>query len=420
MQCVFCVALWLGGGLPALFGVEVGVVASWQLGESLLLLMIVWAVFGSVSGILVRLYAPYGRFALGQWIGTGQRVGQLALLLGVALLGGGFLAYAWGFVIYSVLLAIIWFPALRRAIPVIYPWWKGFSFREAGRNLFDSGWLTAGTVLTNLAGSGVTLLMASSLTATAIPAFSTLRTVANVGFQFALVLLNPLMPDVARLALVREHLRLRQIFSVLLFVAGAPLCVGLALGSPFAAVLFSWWTRGHVEFSAPLYALLVYSVLIRTLSVPFNGYLTALNHVRTLLGVTALQVGVMLVVALSLARPLGTLAFGLGVLTGELVAIVASYLACRRLDPGTFAGGGTFAWRSTLIWPLLIAGLHLIAWCRSGPLLQVVFGLAAAAFYLVNYVYAFRRMPAAFQHRILNLMPRPLRARLMLALSPSS
>ncbi|MDP2227703.1 MAG: hypothetical protein Q8J78_09540, partial [Moraxellaceae bacterium] len=203
MQFVIAVALVWAGKVSLFLGVGDSLLEKQRLDSAFLLMVGVWCMFGSTSGLLVRLYPPQGLYARAQWLSLIQRlVLQFGVVIAVAMGGGGIWDFAVSYSVVGTVLAVFWFLEFRHRLSALYPWWKGGSWMRAWKNLRSSLLLTGNGILTQSVTNGSSLMIAILFDAAVVPAFTTVRAVANMFFQAAGVIVNPLVPD-----LVRFHVR---------------------------------------------------------------------------------------------------------------------------------------------------------------------------------------------------------------------
>lgn len=410
---VFQLLLFLGlvfsGKLRLLLGIEEGSLSEYSVALAMLILVGCWASFGSVAGVLVRVYAPFGRFAEAQWIGVFQRLAQFLLLIGVAVSGGFLLSYSIAFWVFSAVFALIWFPHIRRRFSDLYPWWRGGSWKVGFRNLSHSTVLTANGIVQQAGMNGLPLLVASQFTAAAVPVFTTLRTVSNTFSQASLILINPLVPDIVRLHVREEWEKLSSLFRACWFGGGVVINLGLVVAAPFVPWLYEVWTHGKLGFDGPLFALLAAAVAIRSAAAPLTAYIAGLNHLRAVSVANILQTGLAVGVPLLFAKSWGLVAFGLGVVLGEIVGLAVYFFYATHFSG---ASGGVLrrVFLREAVLPVLGVGAALLAIGADVSFALPVAGIIFVAL-AVSYAHTWTRLPPDLKLRLLRLLPARLRTK---------
>lgn len=403
IQVVIAVILLSSGSLGWLIGISNQQIADQHLDIAFLSIVVNWAVFGSVAGILGRIYPPYGFYAEAQWIGIFQRLTQFLMVVGIAAAGGFILGYSVGMWVFCVVFSCVWFPLIYRKFPSLFPWWRGGSWRLAWENLSRSAVLTANGVIAQFSLSGLSLIIAAKFDASAVPLFTTLRTVANTFSQASMVLTNPLLPDLVRLHVQGETEKLRQAFRACWFTGGLVINLGLVVVVPFIPWLYEQWTRGRLEFSPVLFALLAWSVAIRSAYAPLAAYVNGLNKLKAQFVINTTQTVVTLLIPLALGAMFGLTAFGLGVVAGELIAAVGyTWYAASEMGHAFRSFSGLFAINSVLPVSLVAIAfaLGLLGWPTA-----IVSAAIVSVILLVIYFYQWRSLPEALRQRFKRLLP---------------
>ena len=156
--------------------------AGWGHAEilALVFLFAAWAFVQNPIFMIGRVWVPMGQFARNQLWGVVFRVCQFSIALGVALLGGAVMGATIGWVVGGLLACIFLLWDLGKSAREFYPWWKGGSLRQGIGNWLQSIWMTSIGILDQVATNGVTLLISQGAGLAALPAFTTVRTLANI------------------------------------------------------------------------------------------------------------------------------------------------------------------------------------------------------------------------------------------------
>ncbi len=298
-------------------------------------LLAMWVSVGSVSGVIVRLYQPIGDFARATWIGIAQRTSMGLAPVVVAALGGSLRQGVIAVSAVSFAFGCAVFVDMTRRMASYRPFFAWPEWSLVARNLTRSIWLTAAGFIAQAQQHFFLLVVASSLGGVAaLPAFTTMRTVANIFLQGANTLSAPLLPDIVRFRASAEwaklELLLRAVSALSAFVMG----VGLVLALPILPTAYTAWTRGHTAFHAPLYALLASAVLVRVFGSPSSSMLAGLNALGSVIAMASIQFAVTVGLGALLVPLDGLRGAGAAVLLGELLgSVIVPAVALRMREP---------------------------------------------------------------------------------------
>lgn len=394
--------LMLTGTFPSLLGVGSGPTGSFGVAPAFLLYLVFWTTLGSAGGLLARLYAPAGRYAFGEWLGilnrgTGFFALALACMAGANLFG----AMAAQVLVWTAL-AGYFFYDIKRNLPDLYPWWKGADFRTGLVNFRASLLLTGTSLLDQLAGNGLLLVVTGFFSPVQAGLLATLRTLANLAQQGSSIFLNPIAADLARFHGTGEGGKIRAVLSVGWATGLSLTAAGLILAAPLLGNLYGFWTHHKFPFDAGLFAWLGTAVVLRNWAAPLQLYLASTNSLKSQLVVSLMRGGACLGVSLALVHAWGIHGVGAGIFLGEAAGAVASWIATQNKI--SQAGGKTsrlaalcgllqvMAVGAALGWPYRE---HLTLWSVSGVALLWVASLG---------LFQWRRLEPDLQKRILRTL----------------
>lgn len=403
VQLVILAILSKAGFVATFLGVSEKAVRDQRLGAVLFILVGIWVLVGSVSGLLGRLYGPMGLYARAQWLSMVQRLFlQYGVVLIVALSGGGIWEFGVAYSVVAGLFALYWYREFRRTLHMTFPWWRGGDWRTAFKNLRGSLVLTANGMLGQAASNGTNLLVASLLNAAVLPSFTTVRTMANTFLQGTTIILQPLVPDLVRFRVKGEWEKLVQTLECAWLAGGVAINLGVITTSPFVPALFTLWTNGQLEFNVPLFYLLALAVVVRAAYAPASIYLAGLNELPVQLHANVAQALCTLGIPLVLHRQLGIAAFGIGVLLGEMASFVL-YLRQLFLNREIARLGGVRVIVEHAVVPVLLVGATFVALSVFASATILV--AASSAMVLVGYyVWLWLRLPRVVQNRIAGVL----------------
>lgn len=259
-------------------------------------------------------------------------------------------------------------------------------------------------------GEGVRLVIAPFSGTSALAAFSTMRTGANVALQGLSTITAPLMPELMRFISERDQARVESAFStVWLVVVGlmTPAVVVLQLAAPH---LFPLWTRGHIVFDPTLFAIFSLSVLVFASAQPAMAVLQGNNVLRPQLALSALTGGTT-VLGVFLSVPVfGIRGAAVSLLTAEVISATGYQIMARiwlRENGMVWPASAS----NSVIAAVIVSGLGMagmILWPKIG-LLFTALCLIAQFLCLMTY---WRRLPELVRSRVITLIAGRLPGRL--------
>lgn len=287
----------------------------------LLLLVGYFVTFGSVGGVLVRLYEVHGLLSRSIWIGIFARsLASCAVAVTVSQ-GGGVIGAVLAQIAAGALAAIFIFVDLRRRFPEYWPWWQSGSLREGLMVVRSSAVLTVVGGMEQLAAS-ILLAMSGGLPdKTATASLTTSRTVGNTVTQGAAVLLHPIAPEIGRYIAQSQPRKVEAALAGASLLSVFPICIGLLILAPALPWAYEQWTRGTLEFDGTLVWVLITAAAVRQWASPMLAYLASAGAVQQQVATSGARS--LCIVAVAFALNIGTTSvtsFGIAVLCGECAA----------------------------------------------------------------------------------------------------
>jgi O-antigen/teichoic acid export membrane protein len=307
------------GGLASISGIQHEIAGRHFVNLSLLVLIINNVVTGSLGGILVRLYTTYGRFVRGSLWGIALRLVQFFGMIGTVALGGGVFAVCVTTTIIQVALFVAILIDLRRLFPEIYPWWNSGSFKIGMKNFFRSTSLSGSFLLEQASFNGLALLISHSLGSTILPLFTTLRSISSLVYQGGGIVLQPLLPDLARYHVNKEPAKIMACIETYWVVAILGLALALAF-TPWAEMGYTIWTRNRLPFQWMLFISLFWSSAARIFQTPLISYFAATNAIREQVLISLARTTVVILGALVLLPRFGVVGAGLALVAADAFA----------------------------------------------------------------------------------------------------
>ena len=362
VELIIACALVSSGGLDSLLGMNHDKLLMRQIHLAALLYIIYWVAFGSMGGVIVRLYNPLGLYARAVALSIAMRVIQFGAVIAAAACSQSILIAMGAYCLSGSVVNFCILIDVRHQLRHFWPWWSGCSIRIGWNNLRRSLVLTFSGILEQTSSNGVVLLVARSLGADVVPQFTTLRTVANIITQGSTLLLTPLAPDFGRYHVKREADKIVAVLSTAWTIGGILAGAGVIIVAAFAPHLYSIWTHGSLVFEPCLFYFLLLTVAVRCSASGSSLYLASINQLHAQLATAAARGLSTIAVILMLIPPLGVAGAGAGLLIAEILAslIVQPMFSAREIS----RLHGLFPWRVfrlTLVSLLLVGSSFLLA-----------------------------------------------------------
>lgn len=328
-------------GLAAAFSDELGV----YLGISgigslpddsdiaLLVLLTTWVLSGAYLGIVHRLLVPTGMMFQAAWWSMGFQVSQFLAIILAAMLGFDMLQTSVLFAFLQVAIYLASAVYIKKKLPEFFPWWRGARARTGIHDLSRSLLLAASNFVNQGSVNGAVVIVSALSAPALVPAFTTVRTLANLWTNVTNVLSTPLLPEVVRYHALGQGRKLVATTEAYWVLVGTTLNLGILLAYPWIDVLYGFWTSHTIDLNVPLLCLLLGSVAISNAGGLFTLYLNGINRTRVILATSLIRGFMTLLVGGVLFERIGLVGLGAGMLGGELLvlAVTGGYFAKREL-----------------------------------------------------------------------------------------
>lgn len=284
LETIVAAVLIVSGALSGLVAAPPS--REFEVALSLASMLAPWLVFGSMGGVLVRLYAPLGLYARGSWIGLFHRSSVALVAPFVAAQGGGLVQAAVASAIVNGFWSAVVLVDLRRYRRYRPFLTLRFDRRETASNLTGSLVLALSAFVAQLQQHGVFVILgATSIGAEAVALFATIRTIASLLLQGSSTFVAPLAPDLVRAHVTGDVARTSRLIVALGGVGVVLSGVGTAIMLPCAEPLYEMWTGRALRFDGAVFALLAATVAVRLAASPVLTLLQGTNAlVAQLLG----------------------------------------------------------------------------------------------------------------------------------------
>lgn len=243
-----------------------------------LLLLVAYAMACMQGSIIFAGYRCDGRFATGAMLNALQLLFEGVVALSLVIAGGGVTGVAAGYLAARCLGTLTQVYTLRRVVPWLCIGVSEFDW-ESAKRLFKPAAaimtlpLSFATIL-----QGTAMAVGAAASPQALAGFASVRTLTRIGVQLPLLINRALMPECSAAGAQGDMLTLRRltaltmVTSILIIL---PICVVLLAAGP---LLISVWTRGHIEASWSLIAVMTFVMLANALWQPLSNLILALNR----------------------------------------------------------------------------------------------------------------------------------------------
>jgi O-antigen/teichoic acid export membrane protein len=267
--------------------------------------------------------------------------------------------------------------------------------------------MAGANLLTQAGTNGVVMLVSAGLGAAAVPAFTTVRTLANLWTSLGNALITPLFPEVVRYHAQNDARKLVAALEAHWLIANCVVNLSILACLPFIDDAYRTWTAGRVALEPALLSTLLLSVVVGTPGSLIMLYLGGINDLRAVTALYTVRGLVPLGVGLALLPSLGVVGVGVGVVLGELLGpvLVGGLHFRRRLR--RFGSVATPRWQPSAMGTSIAAGF-LVLQAIGGPdlpHLRIAYGVALLGV-LMSVVWGWRGLSPEVRDRVLRLLRR--------------
>lgn len=358
IELLITLSIIFSGNLSVLLGLDPTV---FELAYSLLALIIMWFIFGSVSGILIRLLVPVGKFYELQWISLIIKFAQFIVLLVIVLLNGSILTAAISYSIVQSILTIFTLLYLKKVLPEFYPWWLNGNFKVSFKNFFRSIFLTVNTIIQQLSVNGLILFVSNFYQVIQVPVFTTIRTLTNTAGSFTNIIISSVNPDIVKYYSRGEDRKLFLSLKTNLFLSGMLVNITLVISLLFIGQLYKIWTNNQLIFSHSLFLFLAAGLAFSNFGIGFVNYFFGVNKLKQFTYINFSKSITLFIIAYLLIGYDDLATIGLSIAVSELFSSVIIPIYFMKLDkPELFRGKNILFFSLSIIPPILISILALL------------------------------------------------------------
>lgn len=195
-------------------------------------------------------------------------------------------------------------------------------------------WLAASNLIQQGSINGTVILVSALSGPAAVPVFTTVRTLANLWTNVTNVLTTPLLPEVVRYHATGEGQKLVTVSEAYWVLVGTAVNLGVLVAYPLINLLYGYWTAHAVVLDTSLLCLLLASVVLSNVGGLISLYLNGINSLGVVLAASVVRGILSLGVGGLLSFHFGLAGFGMGILAGELLAllVMGRYFVKRALS----------------------------------------------------------------------------------------
>lgn len=386
-EIILVILLWKFGLLGTLFGLDETELLSKKLHLALLVIMTEWLLIGSVAGIIVKLFGTFGDYDIGQRVGFIFKLVTASVLTIAAFNGLSVFLTSIILTTLIILIGLITLIYFKFKYPNIFPWWKSASFKIGFSNLAKSTVLIFSGLVEQFNITGITLVISSNLGPGVIPAYTTLRAITSTIKQTTGLVLNPILPDMARFYVENKFDKLTQVLRANLFVTGLPANLIIFILMPFVQWIYQKWTGGVLQFNMPLFYILALSALITNFGSGMTSLINAINDTKLVLIVAISKLSAAAFIFATI-KILGLLSIGIGILISDLISTVV--IPIIVLTTIYKKNGHKFDFLGIIVGviPILFIGVSFIAHIYF---YNAIFYIVYILTWLINIYYFYRQ-----------------------------
>lgn len=310
------------GWLNSFLGISQEVFEQHSIGVAILVFVIMWALVGSISGLLHTIVFPIS-YTRAAFYGIIVRTFEIIVMVGASYFKLSVLVTCF-ILAFSVLLCGVFFAFdIKRVAPFFYPWWKGGSLKLGIQYFFKSLPLTFNGFVEQFTNNNIISIISKKISLNAIPIFTTNRTIANTLLQVSGLIANPLTPEIVRFHTTNQKNKIIQIIQLNWIVSNVIVAFPLILLTPYANTLYDFWVHKQLSFSYSLFYQLSFGVYLNIIGKFYVLYLRNINHLKAINILSITRLVIVIGMAIAFVPIWGLTGLGFAILTGEfLVALI--------------------------------------------------------------------------------------------------
>jgi len=255
IQLIFSFILLNDNILSNILHVDLADIIKYNLTLSLFFLIISYSMLQSIFRLFGTLYCASGNIYIQLRFEVIYSILEITILLICIILG--FSIFSLTIVLFSfiIIFLLIYLYILKIKFPDFYPWWKNGNIKTGFNNFKKSLVFTTNSIFEQFNLYGINLLISNIIGNILVPAFTTIRTIANTLSYGTNIILNTVLPDIQKFHAKKEGDKLISTFTLNWFITGAMVNIGLIAILPFIEAIYLLWTKHKIEFNNELFYL---------------------------------------------------------------------------------------------------------------------------------------------------------------------
>jgi len=275
---------------------------------------------GSFRGIIVRIFNPFGLIYKSFQFSLIEKVLEFFILISAAIYGVSLIELAMLWFLIKFLYSITILIQIKKTLPEYFPWWQYGSFSEGLKNLKKSLFYASSYFLDRLGNDGIVLIVSAIVGSSSLPLFSATRTLVNFGLKLSEFFLKPLGPEMINFYSRNQKSKIIDIFKSYWFASISILIVGFAVSMFFIEDLFTFWTRGKLEFNFILFCALALILVLNVYGKAMVAFFTGINKINIVLLTSVIRISLFFTIAF-IFKDYGLNGVLLGMFFSELLVV---------------------------------------------------------------------------------------------------
>ncbi|MDA8825395.1 hypothetical protein N9N39_01495 [Candidatus Pelagibacter bacterium] len=280
----------------------------------------------SVSPFLSYTTHIFGYLPLLTWISTIRFfLSQLAILIAINFYNASLVSAFTTSLIVQMIIHIIEYIIIFLIFKKENIKYISINLKKGFNNYGKSLWLTLTFVLDNVATNGLRILIITLLNPLNLVIFSTIRTITNTLTQGLESIKQPFLTELMKNFSNKNKNKVQiniEIYYLFISIVVFPTIIILQF---FIQDVYKIWTLGNIEFNLEIYTILIISVLVASVSLPFRIIIGGHNLVKKRFKISLIKSIFLLLFILTFYKSLKILSFAFGLLLSELLELILNY-----------------------------------------------------------------------------------------------
>jgi O-antigen/teichoic acid export membrane protein len=335
IQSIILVIIMLILAIPQVFNLLTNIntedIFDQQVISAFLILGLSSIIYYGMTGLVGKLHEPTGKIYLLYRFSFISQFFEALIFVVLVILKSTLIQAATAVALVRILSITYFGYQIASSYPDFYPWWKGGSLKDGFKNFKSSLLLVYSNFIERFQYEGVTLFVSSFLTITAVPIYSTIRTIGNSAISSISLFVNPTIPDIQKKVANREYHQVLQLLFLNLTVSSLVVNLLFLILAPFISNLYELWTGGELQFDAQFYLAIAYYSIIYCVNYNYFSLLKGINLTKEVLTLVMVKVIVIFILPFFLPRTLSSVGFS--IVVSEFLGLMFSlYYSFRELS----------------------------------------------------------------------------------------